>query len=184
LLHFWDSGSVRRARDIRTRNQPVPTTHGALRLEDHSSLLLIPATGPDLGALTSAGLPDSLVARVRETAAGWRRGQYLVQVHDEALMPRALAEDAVRIQQQFVISGQGSVWVVSMLKKSDAKAVPPDRHCRGPLLRRGEGQSMQNVVHRVPRSMTSSGPSGGAPRLWRRKIRKVILMVYAYIILS
>jgi hypothetical protein len=88
------------------------------------TLLLVPATGPDLRALSSAGLPDSLVAGVREAAAGWRRGQYLVQVHDDALMSRALAEDAVRIQQQFVISGQGSVWVVAKLKKRDAKGVP------------------------------------------------------------
>jgi hypothetical protein len=88
------------------------------------TLLLVPATGPDVDALTSAGLPDSLVARVREAAAGWRRGQYLVEVQDEALMSRALAEDVVRIRHQFVISGQGSVWVVATLKKTDAKGVP------------------------------------------------------------
>jgi hypothetical protein len=97
---------------------------GLYELDGHWTLLLVPATGPDLGALTSAGLPDSLVTRVREAAAGWRRGQYLVQVQDEALMLRALAEDAVRIQRQFVISGQGSVWIVATLKKSDAKGVP------------------------------------------------------------
>jgi hypothetical protein len=39
-------------------------------------------------------------------------------------MSRALAEDAVWIQHQFVISGQGSLWVVATLKKSDAKGVP------------------------------------------------------------
>jgi hypothetical protein len=88
------------------------------------TLLLVPATGPDPGALRSAGLPDPVVALVTEAAAAWRRGQYLVQVHDGSLLSRMIAEDAVRIREQFVISGQGAVRVVAALKKRDANSVP------------------------------------------------------------
>jgi hypothetical protein len=88
------------------------------------TLVLVPASGPDAGALTSAGLPEAVVTLVTEAAAAWRRGQYLVQVHDGSLLSRAVAEDAVRIRRQFVISGQGAAWVVATLKKGDANSVP------------------------------------------------------------
>ena len=88
------------------------------------TLLVVPPAGVNVAALARAGLSDGAMVRVRDASAGWLGGQHLVQVRDDALLSRRLDQDAVSIDRQFVVTGQGPAWIVAVLKRRAAKGAP------------------------------------------------------------
>lgn len=85
-------------------------------------LLLIPRTGLNLEALVGTSITEAARARLAQASAGRSGSQHLVQIRRDAVLTRPLAADAVKVEKQLVVSGQGPAWLAVTLKKTDSRS--------------------------------------------------------------
>ena len=86
------------------------------------TLLVVPATGVVVEDLNEAGVPEPVIRTLHDVAARRTGEQYLMEVRGGNVLVRALAEDAVKVSDQFVVSGRGAAWLRVDLKTGEKGA--------------------------------------------------------------